>query len=277
MADSLARLPRIGRVAVLDLVRCPSHEARTAYPRLMADLVARVGGRLAWAGSIDQQLVGHGLESFHDVVISEYPTAEACGIAMALRRQWQPETFVSELGSWTFRPWPSWQRFMVRVGFTALRIAGGAPAPITGDLSAPLFEPGSDPRLGPDPRQTAALLESERHGRVVMLNFLRYRAAREATDEEPAQGPAVYAAYGRVSSALIAKVGGRIRYAGRRVQILEGDPEARWDALVAVEYPSRAAFIGMLDDPRYRAACGLRDAGLDSTRLLVCTSHAAHY
>jgi len=286
MDDSLARLPRIGPLAVLDLVRCPSHEARLAFPSLMADVVGRVGGRIRWSGSIDQQLVGHGLEHFDDVLISEYPTGEACGLALAMRREWKPETFVSELNSWTVRPWPTWQRVASRLVFPALRLLGGAPRPVTEAPGVPLGEPDGDPALGPDSRQAAALLAGERSGRVVMVNYLRFRAAREATDDQPATGPAAYAAYGRVSGPLIAKVGGRIRFAGRGMHLLRspgglggpgGAPEAGWDALAVVEYPSRAAFIGMLADPRYRAASPLRDAGLDSTRLLVCTSHAAFH
>jgi uncharacterized protein (DUF1330 family) len=243
----------------------------------MADLVERVGGRIGWAGSIDQQFIGHGLESFQDVVISEFPTAEACGLAMALRREWRPETFVSELASWALRPWPGWQRLASRAVFAALRLGGGAPVPVLGDPSGPLIEPAGDPSLAPDPQQTAALLASDRSGRVVMVNYLRYRASQEGTADELPRGPAAYAAYGRVATRLIARLGGRIRFSGSRAQVLSSDPEARWDAVAVVEYPSRAAFIGMLEDPRYRAAHPLRDAGLDSTRLLVCTSHASFH
>lgn len=283
MDDSLARLPRIGPVAVLDLVRCPSHEARLAFPSLMADVAGRVGGRIRWSGSIDQQFIGHGHETFDDVLISEYPTGEACALALAMRREWKPETFVSESSSWTLRPWRTWQRVAARVVFSTQRLLGGAPTPVTGVPDGPLVEPGGDESLGPDPAQVDALLAGERSGRVVMLNALRFRPVGEATADGPATGPAAYAAYGRVSGALIAKLGGRIRFAGSGMKLLGGfggsgsGPEAGWDRLVAVEYPSRAAFIGLLTDPRYRAAYPLRDAGLASTRLLVCTSHASFY
>ena len=44
-----------------------------------------------------------------------------------------------------------------------------------------------------------------------------------------------------------------------------------------MQYPSRAHFIGMLRDGAYKAGTPHRDAGLERTELIACTSHAAFY
>jgi len=274
MKDAWAALPRVGRVTLIDLVRCPSHEARVAYPSLVGDVVRRLGGRIAWSGSIDQQLVGRGLDHFGDVLISELPTAEAALHALAERRAWQPETFVSEMATWAARPWSVWARLGARTAMSLLRLRGGAPEPFRdADREALLAGAGASP-VDPESAQLEALIDPNHTGRVVMLNFLRYRAAGGGGARS---GEAAYAAYGRIAASLVGRMGGRVRYLARRMRVVEGDPEAPWDALALVEYPSRAAFLGMLLDPRYRAGTDLRREGLDSTQLLVCTAHAAFY
>lgn len=281
MQDALTPLPRIGRLALVDLVRCPSHEARLAFPTLAHDVATRAGGRLAWAGSIDQQLVGEGLETFEDVLISEFSSGEACARALAMRSEWRPETFLSEMTSYTARPWARLQRIGLRAGFGALRMLGGGPTPAHHETPAAIHRMASGPPHDPDARQLDTLLGADRTGPAVMLNFLRYReeAAVEDRDDTGAKpsGAAAYAAYGRVSGPLIARLGGRVRYATQTMRAVAGGGEPPWSAFVAVEYPSRAAFIGMLADPRYQSALPLRESGLDSTRLLVCTAHAAFH
>jgi uncharacterized protein (DUF1330 family) len=280
MEAALAALPRIGRVVLVDLVRAPSHEARLAFPLLQRDVVARAGGRVAWAGSIDQQLIGHGLEHFQDVLISELPTAQACVRALAERREWKPETFVSEIATWAARPWSGWQAAGARVAFGALRLLGGGPTPARDTGAAEQLATGGDSPLEPDRGQLEQLLAGERDGRVVMLNFLRFRMSAAAdAGSAPAgakSGRAAYASYGRATAAWVGRMGGRLRYSARSLRALTGGPESPWDDFAAVEYPSRAAFLGMLADPRYRAVLAQREAGLDSTRLLVCTAHAAY-
>lgn len=286
MADALASLRGVGRLALIDLVRSPSHEARLAFPSLMRDVAGRVGGRLAWAGSIDQQLIGQGLEHFHDVVISELPTGEACLHALAERRAWQPESFVSELATFAARPWSGLARLAARVAFAALRLRGGGPKPLLGAPDEAWIAAHTGGPVGPSAEQLRTLLSAEGDDRVVMLNLLRHRDRARAeggpggaggAKGAPASGAAAYAAYGRTTASLVGRMGGRIRYAAQGVRALGGASEAPWDALALVEYPSRAAFLGMLHDARYERVTALREAGLESTQLLVCTAHAAWY
>ncbi len=277
MQDAFSVLPAVGPVALVDLVRCPSHEARLAFPTLMRDVAGRVGGRVVWGSTIDQQIAGRGAERFEEVIISELPTGEACARALALRNEWQPETFVSELATFAGRPWPGWQRFAVRCAFAAWRLRGGAPEPTRDAAPAGLGEMPTGSANDPDAEQLAALLAAERDGRVVMLNFLRYRPANRAGEAAAPSGEAAYAAYGRAAVPLIARLGGRIRYRTRTLRPLAADADEPWNEFVAVEYPSRAHFIGMLADPRYQAAMPLREAGLESTWLLASTAHAAFH
>ena len=72
---------------------------------------------------------------------------------------------------------------------------------------------------------------------------------------------------------LIGRIGGRIRWAGTRAHAVAEDGEA-WDQIVVVQYPSRAAFIGMVRSEAYRRGTPHRDAGLQATELVACTSHA---
>ncbi len=70
---------------------------------------------------------------------------------------------------------------------------------------------------------------------------------------------------------MIAKVGGRIISAGIADRILIGPLDEHWHQVVLVEYPSRAAFLQMLEDPEYLAGIPHRYAGLEATRLIVTT------
>jgi hypothetical protein len=52
-----------------------------------------------------------------------------------------------------------------------------------------------------------------------------------------------------------------------------GAPE-KWDEFAVVEYPSRAAFLGMVSSAAYRAQTRHRDAGLARTELIQCARGA---
>jgi uncharacterized protein (DUF1330 family) len=102
----------------------------------------------------------------------------------------------------------------------------------------------------PDETTLEALAELPDDEPVVMLNLLEY-----ADD----QGEA-YASYGRVAWEQIKKRGGSILYDGAPVL---ADPAAgKWDRVIFVQYPTRAAFIDMMRDPDYRKGLPHRRAGL---------------
>ncbi len=184
-ADRLAQIDRQGRIALLDLVKSPTHEARLAFSSLMKRVLERSGGRLAWAGSVDQQLIGTGSEDFDDIFISEFPNREACVLALAERAAWDPEIFVGEMCSLVATPWPASMRWIGRAAFGLRALRGGGPPsydPAREDR--PTFEQVEmgAPEFGPTREQFEALKGTDLESRVVMVNFLEFR---ETTSSSP--------------------------------------------------------------------------------------------
>ena len=106
----------------------------------------------------------------------------------------------------------------------------------------------------PNPDGFAAYTQragKEGDGPVVMLNLLALK---------PDGGRARYEQYGAAVAPLLARVGGRILYAGEAVPPLLGD--GRWDLVALVEYPSRQAFLDMIGSPEYQAIAHLRTEAL---------------
>ena len=294
--DRLAQIDRQGRIALLDLVKSPTHEARLAFPSLMKRVLERSGGRLAWAGSVDHQLIGTGSEDFDDILISEFPNREACALALAERAAWDPETFVGEIRSMLTERWPTPLRWVVRAAFGLRALRGGGPPPYDpASEDQPTFEQVEmgAPEFGPTREQFEVLQGADLQNRVVMVNFLEFRKrARYGEQEgdeqtrhaEPIKkagtGVSGRAAYGRYSAntiKIVGRLGGRIRWAGGRARALSERPEPAWMQIALMEYPSRAHFIGMLRDEAYQAGTPHRDAGLERTEIIACTSHAAFY
>jgi uncharacterized protein (DUF1330 family) len=80
-------------------------------------------------------------------------------------------------------------------------------------------------------------------GPVVMVNLLQLRDR------------AAYKRYSELTMPLIKARGGTVLWAGNGEAVAFGDPEAdRWDYVVLVRYPSRAAFLDMMRSAEYAAA-----------------------
>jgi uncharacterized protein (DUF1330 family) len=274
-------LARTGAIAMVDLVRCPSHEARIAFPSVMQSVLQRSGGSVAWSGSIDQQLIGRGSDRFEDVLISEFPNREACVLALAERASWQPEAFVTEIRTFVAAPWSGAARWLMRPFFAWLRLRGGGPEPWRpdSDPSPTPPEPGiASPEIGPDAEQLEALMADDLDRRVVMLNFLQFRERASYADPEVERsGAAAYLQYGRNTIGLIGRMGGRVLWQGQRAKLLSEGPQQDWSSIALVEYPSRRAFLGMLRSEAYQSGSHHRDAGLERSDLLACTSHALFF
>ena len=120
----------------------------------------------------------------------------------------------------------------------------------------------SNPAISPSPSQLRALMENGPDGAVVMVNLLKYRD-REA-----------YMRYGAVAMKCVAARGGSIVWMGTQALVVIGGAEQDWDEVVCVRYPSRQKFLEMIADPEYLAAVPHRDAGLERTALLCCSSAA---
>lgn len=107
-----------------------------------------------------------------------------------------------------------------------------------------------------------------RDGPIHMLNLVRVRETADYPDGRRATGAEAYAAYGRDSAPVLARVGGRIVWRGSMEFMLIGPRDEQWDYCFIAEYPSPQAFIDMIYDPDYRRAMVHRQAGCSDSRLI---------
>jgi uncharacterized protein (DUF1330 family) len=95
-------------------------------------------------------------------------------------------------------------------------------------------------------------------GPVVMVNMLRLRDR------------AAYKRYSELTMPLIKARGGTVLWAGNGEAVAFGDAGAdRWDYVVLVRYPSRAAFLDMMRSPEYAAANVHREQAVDKHVILA--------
>ena len=132
--------------------------------------------------------------------------------------------------------------------------------------------------IEPRPEQLAELEAHRPDGPIVALNLNRYReraAYPAGTADADVSGRDAYLRYGIVAVQAIHAVGGRVLWAteGRHVTI--GTADDRYDEIVAVWYPSRAAFLRLEEFPGYRDAFELhRRAAIERATLLLCDGDA---
>jgi uncharacterized protein (DUF1330 family) len=124
------------------------------------------------------------------------------------------------------------------------------------------------PRITPNADQFRELATSSETGPVVMLNLLKFK---ERADGGRASGGKEYQRYGDAAVEMIEARGGNVLWSGRADQILIGDPEQDWDAVVLVQYPSRQAFVDMVTTDEYNEAHTHREGGLERTIVVACT------
>ena len=101
-------------------------------------------------------------------------------------------------------------------------------------------------------------------GPVTMLNLMRFR---ERSLDGKGSGWDAYLRYSALSIKLIKAQGGTIIWTGTADAVALGDAERhRWDYVALVRYPSRAAFLAMMNSADYAAANVERENG--------CADHA---
>ena len=99
---------------------------------------------------------------------------------------------------------------------------------------------------------------------VTMLNLMRFR---ERSLDGNGSGWDAYLRYSKLTIKLIKAQGGTIIWTGDAEAVALGVPERhRWDYVALVRYPSRAAFLAMMNSPEYAAANIERENG--------CADHA---
>ncbi len=97
----------------------------------------------------------------------------------------------------------------------------------------------------------ADLLGRLDEGPVTMLNLLAFR---------PEGGRERYLEYGEAVAPLLERAGGRLLFQGPASPALLG--EHSWDLVLLVEYPTRRAFLEMIQSPEYQAIAHLRTEAL---------------
>jgi hypothetical protein len=111
--------------------------------------------------------------------------------------------------------------------------------------------------------ELAAIAGGPDDGEFVMLNLNRYR------DRDR------YQLYAAVAAQVLPEVGGSIDWYTPAVGTVVGEPGERWDEVIAVRYPSVAAFLKLATDPRIAEVLADRAAGLEAATLVRCTSPPA--
>lgn len=108
----------------------------------------------------------------------------------------------------------------------------------------------------------------EREGPVHMLNLIKLRGVATYPDGTAVSGREAYAAYGRESAPVFARVGGRIVWSAGPELTLIGPQDEAWDIAFVAEYPSGAAFVEMVKDADYQKAVVHRTAAVLDSRLI---------
>jgi uncharacterized protein (DUF1330 family) len=135
--------------------------------------------------------------------------------------------------------------------------------------------------IEPDPQQFTEIAEGAggaEDGPVVMLNLNRYREHADYEEAPVGGGSAevtgrdAYARYAVVAAAALSRLGGKVLWYARADQTVVGDATDRYDEVIAVWYPSRAAFVSLATDPHILVARADRAAGLERAALICCDS-----
>lgn len=95
------------------------------------------------------------------------------------------------------------------------------------------------------PSAFADFLTANDDSAIVMLNLLRF---------DPSGGRERHLEYLKMAEPILARFGAKILFRGDGLPILTEGEVGMWDAVLLVQYPGRAAFKAMVDDPDYQIA-----------------------
>jgi uncharacterized protein (DUF1330 family) len=117
--------------------------------------------------------------------------------------------------------------------------------------------------IHPTDQQLKALSEGELANPVVMLNLLRFNSDG---------GQRSYDRYSGGVQSSLQEVGAQVLWYGRADSVVIGDDNAdAWDAVALVRYPSRKAFLEMIENSDYQEVGKNRTSALTDSRLIACT------
>ncbi len=290
-AEAFSSIPPLVRVALVDLVETKSPEASRAFVTLVTRLATEVGGRRVIANetlvpmTIPDQNSTTPDTATRLLVVTEYPTTQACLIALAKRKEWGPEMFTEAVRTYAARPWSRVQAATIRTIMKTLSFVGSASVPRIDTIDgAEILENlvrtsaihDELPDIGIEDQRWSELALRAGDRPIWMLNFLSFRTTaiypdREAdvTGGSAISGARAYARYGQGLVRPLTRVGGHIAWTSRSIGLLPDTSDGDWDQIAIAFYPSTAAMLTMLGDPTYKAAHIHRAAGLARTRLLA--------
>lgn len=113
---------------------------------------------------------------------------------------------------------------------------------------------------------------------ILMLNLLRFNAQAAypaGSTYTPCSGQQAYATYSKTALAKVQGVGGSVELLATAHVALIAPSDEQWDQVLLVRYPSRQAFLSMINDPEYQAVTVHRTAALVDSRLIGTTAVAA--
>jgi uncharacterized protein (DUF1330 family) len=145
------------------------------------------------------------------------------------------------------------------------------------DLDAVLADFAMHGGLGgvnPTEEQLRAVLSGP-DGPVQMVNLLKFRERAQYPDDYASEstdvsGEEAYGRYAANTMPHVFKRNGRLVLLSTADEVVIGT-SGDWDQVAIVEYPSRAAFIDMGQDPDYLAGTVHRTAGLERTAIIATT------
>ncbi len=113
-----------------------------------------------------------------------------------------------------------------------------------------------------------AFMSQPEEGPVVMINLLRFREQTQSGES----GAEVYARYAQNAFPFVAAVGGKLLWQGKPTHLIVGADSDRWDKVLMVEYPTRAAFAQLVSDPEFQKIGKDRLDALEETVLVATTA-----
>jgi uncharacterized protein (DUF1330 family) len=283
-AEAFSSIPPLLPVALIDLVETKTPEANRAFVTRVTQLTEEVGGRRVLANEvIVPMIVSDERASKSDqatrlLVVTGFPTAQAGQIALAKRKEWGPKLVTESIRTYATRSVGRIESLFGRTLPYSLGLLGRKPVPKIDD--AQKLESLIDDALilgeQPDEARWTELAERAGDRPIWMLNFLEFAEtavygedAQDVAPETKISGARAYERYGRGMIGSLAAVGGRIGWAGRSIGQLPGTNDGKWHQVAIAVYPSPAAMMTMLAQPKYRAAHVHRAAALVRTRLLA--------
>ncbi len=114
------------------------------------------------------------------------------------------------------------------------------------------------PIILPTKEQLENLHTISNEGPLVMVNLLRFK---------PEGGEVMYEKYSQLLMPILNKIDAHVIYYGADAKTFIGDDT--WDAVLLVQYPSRATFFKMISDREYIEASQYREQGLADSRLYI--------